>query len=69
MPMDTRMKASPNLCTCADYGHRCSSYEIPLPKRRGLLASIFQKKSAPLPPAAKLYVLWQNLPKRFSVIH
>ena len=46
MPMDTHMKAKPYLCTCADCGHRFSSSEMPLPKRRGLFASISAKKSA-----------------------
>ena len=35
------VKAKPYLCTCADCGHRFSSSEIPLPKRRGLFASLF----------------------------
>ena len=39
-------KAKPYLCTCADCGHRFCSGEIPLPKRRGPLASISAKKSA-----------------------
>ena len=45
------MKAKPYLCTCADCGHRFSSSEIPLPKRRGQPASRFPTESAPLPSA------------------
>ena len=44
--MDTRMKAKPYLCACADCGRSFSSSEMPLPKRRVLFASRFPKKSA-----------------------
>ena len=50
--MTNRMKAKPYLCTCADCGHRFSSSEIPLPKRRGLFASLFPTESA-APTAAE----------------
>ena len=61
MPMDTRMKASPYLCTCNACGHRFCSDEMPLPKRRGLLASRFPAESDP-PPTAEGHREWFATP-------
>ena len=55
------MRTTPYLCTCADCGHRFSSSEIPFPKRRGLLASIFSDENAVMVSKRRMYLAHFNI--------